>query len=111
MKDHVKQAWEHVKEEQDVEDDGELPSEEAVLGGAGEKKDPGWSWWWSEQPQARKDGKGWKGQCWWILGWGKEKSEEKKEAEDEEMDIGKFEDGKVRDAMEFSKWMEKVQFG
>jgi hypothetical protein len=41
VKDHVKQAWEHVKEEQDVEDDGELPSEEAVLGGAGEKKDPG----------------------------------------------------------------------
>ena len=32
VKDHVKQAWERVQEEQDVDADDELPTEEPVLG-------------------------------------------------------------------------------
>ena len=39
------------------------------------------------------------------------KSEEPEEDEDDEMDIGKFEEEEVRDAMEYPRWMERVQFG
>ena len=41
----------------------------------------------------------------------KKETEEKEAADNEEMDIGKLKCSKVRDAMEFPKWMVRVQFG
>lgn len=110
VKDHVKQAWERVQEEQDVDADDELPTEEPVLGGAKDKKEEDEDEDLNNFKQERME-KGEKDEVDEFLDGEKKETEEKDAAEEEEMDVGKFEGGKVRDAMEFPKWMERVQFG
>ena len=110
VKDHVKQAWERVQEEQDVDADDELPTEEPVLGGAKDKKEEDEDEDLNNFKQERME-KGEKDEVDEFLDGEKKETEKKDAAEEEEMDVGKFEGGKVRDAMEFPKWMERVQFG
>lgn len=105
VKDPVKQAREHVKEEESVDDDDDIPEEEPSLGGVSEAnqeeddeevKDP--------KEEAKDDADE-------PMDDEQAKSEEPEEDEDDEMDIGKFEEEEVRDAMEYPRWMERVQFG